>query len=74
MDVIPLNLKGWLVICNLPKNEKVAVTHLTIAIAILNNDQLLTKEKVSGQSVPSKCYKSINQLWQNKSTCYTLIN
>ena len=30
------------------KNEKVAVTYLAIVIATPNNDQLLTKEKVSG--------------------------
>ena len=41
------------------KNEKVAVTHLAIAMAITNNDQLLTKEKVSGQSILWKYSKSI---------------
>ena len=41
------------------ENFKVVVTHLTIVIAIPNNDQLLTKEKVFGQSISWKFCKSI---------------
>ena len=46
-----LKILALLLVMLTVENEKVAVTHLAIAIAIPNNDQLLAKDKVSGQSI-----------------------
>ena len=48
-----------------------AVTHLDIVIAIPNNDnKILAKEKLSGQSISKKCYKSVT--FQGTSICNLL--